>query len=278
MSKNFLRKIKFRKRGVAGITALALTGVLAVGAFNATRAAFDVKAPYDGKATVGNFEITVTPFKTTTSDAISAAYASNSDSLVFDATAAEVLSDESDNTTASDGTAVFGTFDEFSTYPGKVNAYGYKVENSGNVPDMSLTFEMNSSFTKKDSFSKADGDAFDSSNANYGVDPRERIKYTVFSSEDGKQFTKVGTGNLDRLNGNNLVKVTDDDKTITLSSASGKTVYYIVVFDFTDASSEWAANDKGDNAFKGAQVGINLAIRAQQPGPVVTSSSGQDGI
>lgn len=258
--KNLLKKVELRKRSVLGFASLACAGVLLASvAFNATRAAFDVKATNAGAMKVGNFEITVTPFNEAANEAATSISGFTVSSDMLDTAKAK-------NTTENDGkTAKFNTFADFKTWPGKSVAYGFKVSNTGNVPVMNLSLEL------KSTYKGTDGDP------NFKKDPSSRINYTVYQSKTGDNFVANGTGTLADVTAEK--KVTNDyvtfDKLPGDETADG-TVYYVIVFEFTDETNEWTGNFTDDNSFKNAGVGFDLNIRAQQPAPV-SQTTGQTG-
>lgn len=254
MSKKFFKKVVLRKKNLVTVVGVAIVAIIAGSfAMNATRSAYEIKAPNSVEMKAGNFQLTVTPMEFKDYDP----YDYNFDNQSFTVeNGATIDESKAKNTTDEDGTEVFNTFSNILTAPGYEHVVGFKVENTGELDHMNVSIEMSSSYLA----TSADSDKFQK-------DPRDRITYKVYKADDtGTGFTDVTKAVTD---GSADLSDVDVNATVTadyLSLDKGSIAYYVIVLDFTDDPSVIpTTNWDGDNAFKGAKIGCDIKIRAQQP-------------
>ena len=177
----------------------------------------------------------------------------------FDATGVTV-GDLVGNTTTG-GTVLGYTVNFDNIYPGWKEAYGFEIKNTGTLNSFLDLYLGTMRISPSDS--TVDWDE---------QDPRERIKFTVYSaSELSNQMPAIATGH---LQGSTVVV---DTKTETdqygnfqvpgkipgtnneLVDSNSK-IYYIVVLEFEDVDQAWQGNNAGDNIYERSKFKVNFSI------------------
>lgn len=250
-----------KKTIIAGTIAAA---VVAVGCYSAvtflniqnSKAAFQKQGKVEAEVQAGNLEFTMSKLENL--DVTKA-------TTTFDATGADVASVPVGNTTIA-GTVLSYTENFNDIYPGWKGVYGFEVKNTGSLKsflDMYLGTMYVSPTDNTVSWDEQD--------------PRERIKFTVYSGSTlSAAVPQVATGH---LQGSTVVidTKTENDQygnfqvpgkipgTNNELSSNNSKIYYIIVLEFEDNAAAWVGNDAGDNIYEKSKFKVNFAIGTAGP-------------
>lgn len=249
------------------ILPLLLVVVIVVGGLRMalTRSAFDVKARTKTNIEAGTFQMLVTPFEI--NDAISDPAGFKFNASSFAAAASDITEKESYDTQEKDGETEHVALSDILTAPGYTHAYGFKVENKGNLDKMNVSVEIQATYNGSSITTGTNV-------ANYGKDPSAKITYKVYQRDFGAdtwtEVTKtVGTGHLSDVTAmskvTNNYMVLDTNKTATADTTKTDTGYYVVLLNFESDPNDPTNNYSGDNQYQGAKIELQTKIRAQQP-------------